>query len=221
MKATKNLPIVMVGVGDPVGTGLVKSLSHPGSNVTGVTNIASDLTSKRLSLLKETVPAVKRIAVMFHPDDPITALQRRDIEPAAQTLGVKLQFVAVRGNDELERAFGQITGGRAEAIIRLAGQANAVSKRTAELARKHRLPAMMLTSQDVEAGGLMSYWTDHVEHYRHAAAYIDRILKGTKPADLPVEQPTKFEMAINMITAKELGIKIPNSILVRADKVIE
>jgi putative ABC transport system substrate-binding protein len=218
INATKSVPIVMVGVGDPVGLGLVKSFTHPGGNVTGVSNIARDLAARRLALLKETVPKAKRVAVLFHPDDPVTPLQRRDIEPAARTLGLQLAYWPIRTAEDLEQAFAQM---HADAVYRMAGQANTFSRRTVELTIAKRLPAMLLTAQDVAAGGLMSYWTDHIEHYRRAAAYVDRILKGAKPADLPVEQPTRFEMVINMKTAKALGIKIPNSILVQATRVID
>jgi putative ABC transport system substrate-binding protein len=218
INATKSVPIVMVGVGDPVGLGLVKSFAHPGGNVTGVSNIARDLAARRLALLKETVPKAKRVAVLFHPDDPVTPLQRRDIEPAARTLGVQLAYWPIRTAEDLEQAFARM---HADAVYRMAGQANTFSRRTVELTLAKRLPAILLTAQDVAAGGLMSYWTDHIEHYRRAAAYVDRILKGAKPAELPVEQPTRFEMVINMKTAKALGIKIPNSVLVQATKVIE
>lgn len=221
MKATSRIPIVFASVGDPVRLGFVKSLARPDGNVTGVTNLANDLTSKRLALLKEAIPDAARIAVIYHPEEVVVAMQRRDADAAAKALGIVLKYLPVRDNRDLEKAFDAAIVWRADAIFRFAGQGNTVGPRMVELSLRHRLPAVMLTAKDVEAGGLMSYWTDHVEHYRRAAAYVDRILKGASPADLPVEQPTRFELAINMRTARTLGVTIPRSILLRADKVIE
>lgn len=189
--------------------------------MTGVTNFGGDLTAKRLALLTEAVPRARRVAVMFHPDEPVTAIQQRDAVPAAKALGVELHFVPVRDNADLPKGFDALLGWKADALLRFAGQANFVGRRTAELALKHRVPAMLLTARDVEDGGLISYWTDHAEHYRRAAAYVDRILRGTKPAELPVERPTKLELVVNVRTARLLGIAIPQSVLVRADRVIE
>jgi ABC-type uncharacterized transport system substrate-binding protein len=221
MKATGRVPIVFAGVGDPVGFGFVKSLARPGGNVTGVTNMGGDFTSKRLQLLKEAIPSVTRVAVFYHPMEFVVAMQRRDAEPAAKALGIALEFLPIRDNQDLEAAFDSALKWRAQAIFRFAGQAGFVASRTVELALKHRLPAVMLTGQDVEAGGLMSYWTDHAEHYRRAAFYVDKILRGAKPADLPVEQPSKFELVINLRTARALGLKIPQAVVARADRVIE
>lgn len=221
LQATEKVPIVFAGVGDPVSLGFVKSLSHPERNATGVTNYGADLTGKRLNLLKEAVPAVERVAVMFHPDEPVAAIQRRDAGPAAQALGLHLNFIPLRGSVELPQAFESALKGNAHAIFRFSGQANVVGRGTAQLALQYRLPTMLLTAKDVEDGGLMSYWTDHAEHYRRAATYVDRILRGAKPADLPVEQPAKFELVVNQKTAKALGLRIPAPILLRADRVIE
>lgn len=221
MQATKTVPIVMAAIGDPVGLGFVSSLSRPGGNVTGVSNVAADLTAKRLALLREALPAIRRVAVLFHPDEPIVGLQRRDLEPAARSLEVELSYAAVRANSDLEPAFRAFLAARPDAIFRLAGQAFVVGPQTAALALRQRLPAMLLTAQEVEAGALMSYWTDHVEHYRQAALHVDRILRGTPPGELPIEQPTRFELAFNLRTARALGVSLPQSLLLRADRVVE
>ena len=222
MSATRSIPIVMVAVGDPVVTGFVTSLARPGGNITGVTNIARELTRKRLELLKQTVPTARRIAVMMNPDDPIVVPQVKEVRAAGQALGVELQFIEVRKASELEPAFATIVRGRADALLRLADPlSTALRARTVELTLKHRLPAMLLLRPDVEAGGLIAYWTDHIAHYRRAATYVDRILRGAKPAELPIEQPTKFEFVINLKTAKALGLTIPQSVLLRADAVIQ
>jgi len=222
MKATKTIPIIMVAVGDPVATGFVTNLARPDGNVTGVTNIARELTRKRLELLKEMVPAARRNAVIMNPDDPIVPPQVKEVRAASQMLGLDLQFVEVRKVSDLEPAFAIMLRGQADAVLRLADPlGTALRARIVELTMKHRLPAMLTLRQDVEAGGLIAYWTDHIAHYRRAATYVDRILKGAKPADLPVEQPTKFELVINLKTAKALGLTIPQPLLLRADQVIE
>ena len=222
MKATKTIPIIMVAVGDPVATGFVTNLARPDGNVTGVTNIARELTRKRLELLKEMVPAARRNAVIMNPDDPIVPPQVKEVRAASQMLGLDLQFVEVRKVSDLEPAFAIMLRGQADAVLRLADPlGTALRARIVELTMKHRLPAMLTLRQDVEAGGLIAYWTDHIAHYRRAATYVDRILKGAKPADLPVEQPTKFELVINLQTAKALGLTIPQPLLLRADQVIE
>jgi putative ABC transport system substrate-binding protein len=220
MEATKAVPIVMAAIGDPVGLGLVSSLARPGGNVTGLSNMSGDLAGKRLELLKEAVPAAKRIAVMMHPDDPIVPIQVKDINATAVRIGVGLEIIPLRSADELERAFQRAVHWRAQGLLRLAGQATVIGPPTAELALKYRMPSMLLLRQDVEAGALMSYFTDHQVLFRRAATYVDKILKGTKPADLPVEQPTKFEFFINLKTAKQIGLTIPPNVLARADKVI-
>lgn len=220
MKATKAIPIVMAAVGDPVGLGLVTSMARPGGNVTGVSNMSGDLAGKRLELLKEAVPAARRIAVMMHPDDPIVPIQVKDITAAAARIGVELEIIPVRNADELERAFQRAVGWHAQGLLRLAGQATVIGPATAELALKHRMPSMLLLKQDVEAGALMSYFTDHQAMFRRAATYVDKILKGTKPGELPIEQPTKFEFYVNLRTAKQIGLTIPPNVLARADRVI-
>jgi putative tryptophan/tyrosine transport system substrate-binding protein len=220
MEATKAVPIVMTAIGDPVGLGLVTSLARPEGNVTGLSNMSGDLAGKRLELLKEAVPAARRIAVMMHPDDPIVPLQVKDINATAGRIGVALEIIPVRHAHELEGAFQKALHWRAQGLLRLAGQATVIGPPTAELALKHRLPAMLLVRQDVEAGALMSYFTDHQALFRRAAMYVDRILKGAKPSDLPVEQPIKFEFYVNLNTAKKIGVTIPPNLLARADKVI-
>jgi putative ABC transport system substrate-binding protein len=220
IEATKAVPIVMAAIGDPVGLGLVPSLARPGGNVTGLSNMSGDLAGKRLELLKEAVPAARRIAVMMHPDDPIVPIQVKDINATAARIGVELEVIPLRHAHELERAFQRAVHWRAQGLLRLAGQATVIGPPTAELALKHRMPSMLLLRQDVEAGALMSYFTDHQALFRRAATYVDKILKGAKPAELPVEQPIKFEFFINLKTAKQIGLTIPPNVLARADKVI-
>ncbi len=220
--ATKTVPIIMVEVGDPVATGFVTNLARPGGNVTGLTNMARDLTQKRLALLKEAVPNATRIAVMMDPGDPIVPAQWREAQAAAERLGVQLQRLEVRSADELRRAFQTAVTGKAQAVLRLADPlAIVLGVETADLAKKHRLPLMVRARPEVEMGGLMSYYADALDYHRRAASYVDKILKGAKPTDLPVEQPTKFELVINLKTAKALGLTIPQSILVRADEIIQ
>lgn len=221
IEATKSIPIVMTAIGDPIGLGFVKSLAQPGGNVSGLSNMTGDLAGKRLQMLREAVPAAKRIAVMTHPDEPIVPIQLRDLQASAPALGVRLEIVPLRQVSELEPAFRRILDWRAQAILRLAGQAITFGRPTAELALKYRLPSMLLVKEDVEAGALMSYSTDHKALFRRAAFYVDRILKGANPADLPVEQPTKFELIINLKTAKQIGVTIPPQVLARADRVIK
>lgn len=220
IQATKSVPIVMAAIGDPVGLGFVTSLARPGGNVTGLSNMGGDLAGKRLQLLKEAVPAAKRIAVMLHPDEPIVPIQLKDLSAAAPHIGVELETIPVRHPHELERGFQRALQWRAQGLLRLAGQAAVIGPPTAELALKHRLPAMLLLKQDVEAGALMSYFTDHQALFRRAATYVDKILKGVKPSELPVEQPTKFEFYVNLKTAKHIGVTIPPNLLARADRVI-
>jgi len=220
--ATRTVPIVMVEVGDPVATGFVTNLSRPGGNVTGLTNMARDLTSKRLQLLKEAVPRATRIAVMMDPGDPVVAPQWRDAQSAARSLGLKLQRLEVRSVDDLRPAFQMAVADKADAVLRLADPLSIVlAAETAQLAIKHRLPLMVRARVELEAGGLMSYYADALEYHRRAASYVDRILKGAKPGDLPVEQPTRFELLINLRTAKAIELTIPQSLLARADQVIE
>ena len=219
--ATKTIPVVMTAIGDPVGLGLVTSMARPGGNVTGLSNMSGDLAGKRLELLKEAVPAAKRIALMMHPDEPIVPIQIKDINATAGRIGVELEIIPLRHTHELEGAFQRAVHWRAQALLRLAGQATVIGPPTAELALKHRMPSMLLLRQDVEAGALMSYFTDHQALFRRAAIYVDKILKGSKPGEIPVEQPTKFEFYLNLKTAKRIGITLPPNLLARADRVIK
>ncbi len=216
IQATKRIPIVMVAVGDPVGSGFVVNLARPGGNVTGISNMIAELAPKRLAILKETVPAAKRIAVLFNPDDPITAPQLRDAERVAPGLKIEIRSFPVKAAANLPDTFKQMLAWRADAALWLLGQQHSFQKGSIELAALHRLPLMVGFSQNVEAGGLMSYTSDSLEIYGQAATYVDRILKGAKPGDLPVEQPTKFELSVNLRTAKSLGLSLPPSVLLQA-----
>ena len=183
--------------------------------------MSGDLAGKRLELLKEAVPAARRIAVMMHPDDPIVPVQVKDINEAAARIGVELEIVPLRHAHDLERAFQRALHWRAQGLLRLAGQATVIGPPTAQLALKQRMPSMLLLRQDVEAGALMSYFTDHQALFRRAATYVDKILKGSKPGELPIEQPSRFEFYVNLKTAKQIGLTIPPNVLARADKVIK
>ena len=224
-RATKTLPIVFSPAGDPVGSGLVTSLARPGGNVTGLSAFAPELVGKRLELLKEAVPGISRVAVLWQPGAfgeraEMDTLKRAEV--AARDLGVPLQFVEARGPADFDRAFSDMTRARAGALTVLASNMfNSERRRLVDLAAKNRLPALYSARELVDAGGLMSYGANLADLNRRAATYVDRILKGTKPADLPVEQPTKFELIINLKTAKALGLTIPQSVLGRADEVIQ
>jgi ABC-type uncharacterized transport system substrate-binding protein len=225
-QATRTLPIVFAAAGaDPVTSGLVTSLARPGGNVTGLTGLGPELVGKWLDQLKQAVPGVSRVAVLWHPGAGGERTERdmlKGAEVAARALGVRLQFVEARGPEDFGRAFSEMTRGRAGALAVL-GSAMFVSerRRLLDLAAKNRLPAVYSHREFVDAGGLMFYGPDLADIYRRAASYADRILKGAKPADLPVEQPTKFELVINLKTAKALGLTIPQSLLLRADQVIQ
>jgi len=220
-KATTTVPIVSVS-SDPVGDGLVTSLARPGGNITGLANLTSELAGKRLGLLKEVVSQVSRVAILWHPDNPSSALRMRETEAPARSLGIKLQPVAVREPNDFELAFSTMKKERAGALVPLrSALINEQLKRIVELAAKNRLPTMYDDREFAEAGGLMSYGTVLADLDRRAAIYVDKILKGAKPGDLPVEQPTKFELVINLKTAKQIGVTIPQSVLYQADKVIK
>jgi putative tryptophan/tyrosine transport system substrate-binding protein len=219
--ATKEIPVIMAVVGNPVATGFVLNLARPGGNVTGVSNMSGDLASKKLEILKEALSAPRRIAVLFNPDDPITAPQVQDTEQAAQRLAIEVRFFAVRSQPALVSAFKELTDWRADGVLWLAGQHQSLIKATVELAAEHRLATMVVTPPDVRLGGLISYSADNGELFRRVAVYVDKILKGAKPGDLPVEQPTKFQLVINLKTANTLGIAIPSALVFRADEVIE
>ena len=220
-QATKTIPIVIVTTGDPVATGYVDSLARPGGNITGLTRLTRDLDGKRLELIKELVPATSRVGVLWSTTDGLRT-NFQNYEAAARELKIPLQSLEVRRpNPDLEGAFQAAAKGRVSALITVSTSLlNGYTKRIADLAIKNRLPSMYERSDHVEAGGLMSYSANDADLYRRAATYVDKILRGTKPADLPVEQPTKFEFVINLKTAKALNLTIPQSVLYRADKVI-
>ena len=224
-QATAAIPIVVPVMGDPVGDGLVASLARPGGNTTGLTFLGPQLVPKRLALLKEALPAAYGVAALWHPgaygvrtmDDMMN-----EAEGAAQTLGLQLRLFGVREPDELDKAFSAIADERADALIVFPSpMLFAERKRVVDLATKLRLPLISMGKEFVQLGGLMSYGADITDLFRLSGAYVDKVLKGAKPADLPVEQPTKFELSINLRTATELGIKIPATLLARADEVIE
>jgi putative ABC transport system substrate-binding protein len=222
-QATKTIPIVMVSTFDPVATGIVDSLARPGGNITGLTRLTRDLNGKRLELLKEVVPGTSRVGVLVDANMIARDSAFKDYETAARALKIQLQSLEVRGpNPDFEGAFQAATKERVSALITiLDALLNRYPKRIADLAIKNRLPSMYEASDWVEAGGLMSYSANDAENFRRAATYVDKILKGAKPADLPVEQPTKFEFVINLNAAKQLGLTIPQSVLYRADRVIK
>ena len=221
INATKEIPIVLTLVGDPVGQGFVKNLSRPGGNVTGRANLSPDLTAKRLQLLMEIVPRARRIAVLFNPDDANTNSQRREIERVVARIDVELQFFPVRRPDGVAAAFAELAGWRADAAWWLGGQETALVPPSITQAAARRLPMMVSQRQQVEAGGLLSYIPNAPANYRAAADYVHRILKGAKPGDLPVEQPTEIALSINLKTARALGLTLPPSVMVRATDVFE
>jgi putative ABC transport system substrate-binding protein len=220
-RATDTIPIVFASAGDPVARGLVSSLARPGGNITGVTILAPELSGKRLELLKETVPRLSRVAVLSNPANPVSR-SSKEFEAAAPALGLTLQFLKAQRPDELENAFSSIVQERAGALI-IVPDAFFASQRSRfiEFTTKNRLPAIYDRREYVDEGGLISYGTDFLYQFHRAAYFVDRILKGAKPADLPVEQPTKFELVINLKTAKQIGLTIPPNVLARADKVIK
>ena len=224
-QATRTLPIVFSFVADPVASGLVTSLARPGGNVTGLSSLTPELVGKRLELLTQAVPGVSRVAVLWQPGFQGERTEKdmlKGADVAARALGVRLQFVEAQGPADFDRAFSDMTRARAGALTVL-GSTMFISerRRLVDLAAKNRLPAVYARREYVDAGGLMSYGSNIADLFRRAATYVDKILKGAKPADLPVEQPTKFELVINLKTAKALGLTIPPSLLGRADQVIE
>jgi putative ABC transport system substrate-binding protein len=220
-QATGTIPIVMGSDGDPTGSGFIASLARPGGNITGLTSLITGLSGKRLEVLKETIPGISRIGVIWNPESPPSAAGFKEAQIAAKALGVQLQSLEMRSPNGFEGTF-QAAAKSGTGALTLLSDALMFSHRTRilELARKYRLPTMHTQSLWVEAGGLMSYGTYFPDLFRRAATYVDKILKGAKPADLPVEQPTKFEMIINLKTAKQIGLTIPPNVLARADKVI-
>jgi putative ABC transport system substrate-binding protein len=221
-KQIKTVPVVLVGTSDPVSTGLVESLARPGGNVTGLTALAPDLVGKRLELLKETVPKLSRVAFLYNPADPANVVELEQLHGPAAALRVTLRAVEARGADEIVPAFSIMIRERAEGLSTASGAVNNTNRRPiVDMAVKNRLPAVYHESQFVDDGGFMSYGPSLAEMFRGAATYVDKILKGTKPSDLPVEQPTKFEFVINLKTAKLIGLTIPPNVLARADKIIK
>lgn len=221
MAATRSIPIVMAEVGDPVATGFVRTLARPGGNVTGVSNLCGELAAKRLSLLKEALPGARRVAIMLNPADPITSPQARDSERAAPGLGLEARQFPVRVVAELGAVLEAIVAWRADAAFWLCGQQAVLERDAVPLALRHRLPLMSYRTEAARAGALLAYSPNRPETMRRVAGYVDRILKGARPADLPVEQPTKLELVVNRRTGRALGLAIPSSLLLRADAVID
>jgi len=218
---TSTIPIVMAHVGDPVARGIIVSLARPGGHITGLTSASPDLSGKRLELFKETVPRLRRVGVFWSPASQGSTANFKGTEAAARTLGVQIQSLEVRSSNDFETAFKAATGKRADGLIavEVAG-ISAYVRRIVEFATKSRLPTMFAQGAHVESGGLMYYGPNFPDLYRRAATYADKILKGSKPADLPVEQPKKFDFVVNLKTAKQIGLTIPPNVLARADRVI-
>jgi putative tryptophan/tyrosine transport system substrate-binding protein len=221
-KATSTVPLVMIAVGDPVGTGIVPSLARPGGNITGLSSIAPDLEGKRLELLREVVPGLSHVALLWNPLNLFHAGSLQQARTAAQALGIKLQTLAVRVPEELDGTFAAIVKERPDALLLLADRVFLHNRvRLMEFATKRRIPNVNAYRELVEAGGLMSYGPSYEDMHRRAAIYVDKILKGANPGDLPVEQPTKFTLMINLKSAKALGLELPPTLVARADEVIE
>jgi putative tryptophan/tyrosine transport system substrate-binding protein len=220
--ATGTIPIVMAIVGDPVAAGLVDTLARPGGNATGFSIVAPDLSGKRLELLRQIAPDVSLVAVMLNPKNPQSQFELRETQIAARALGLQLQSIQVSPDDSLEQAFATINDASARTLIVLTDPIFfSQRKRIVELAARHRLPAMYFFQEFAKEGGLVSYGPSDLDLYRRSATYVDKILKGMKPAELPVEQPTKFDLVINLTTAKALGLTVPDKLLALADEVIE
>jgi putative tryptophan/tyrosine transport system substrate-binding protein len=221
-KASGTIPIVFAGASDPVGTGIVSSLARPGGNITGLSLMVPDLDGKRLELLKEAFPKVARVALLWQPSGSRGNLPLTEMEAVAKALGLKLLSLEVRSLDDFEGAFARAKKERAQALITTTGALiNTQQRQVLDFAAKNRLPAIYHYSEFVEAGGLMTYGPNNADLFRRAADFVDKILKGTKPADMPVEQPTKFEFLVNLKTAKQIGLTIPQKVLERADRVIK
>jgi putative ABC transport system substrate-binding protein len=222
MRASSRIPIVMVTTGDPVHAGLVRSLAHPGANVTGLTTLGQALTFKRLELLKETIPGVSRVAVLANPNGPNTPPFVSERDDVARGLGLQLPIVSVSEAAQLDRSFGDMHAAQAGAVLVLSDVLFiSERRRIVELAARHRMPAVFPEREFVDAGGLMFYGASFADIYARAAVYVDKILKGARPGELPVEQPTKLELAVNLRAAKALGLTIPASVLSRADDVLQ
>jgi putative ABC transport system substrate-binding protein len=220
--ASPPIPIITAAWSAPMASGMVKSMARPGGNITGLSQMSNELAGKRLELLKEMVPKVSRVAVLWSPRSVVSVDVWKELQLPAQQLGIQLQSLEVQAATEIDNAFADAVGARAGAILIVASPVTVTNlKRIASLAAKSRLPSIFQWTEFADAGGLLAYGPDRTDLFRHSAIYADKILKGAKPGDLPIEQPTKFELVINGKTAKTLGLKIPNSILVRADRVIE
>jgi len=221
-KETQTIPIVMVNAPDPVQFGLVGSLARPGGNITGLTTLSADLSGKQFELLKALIPRLARVAILSNPTNPWHPIALDGIAARAKSLQVLINIMSVRGPDQLDASFAAMVREQAGAVHVLADPMTVVARsRVAELALKHRLPAMGSVSETTEAGLLASYWPNSEDLHRRAATYVDRILRGARPGDIPIEQPTKYDFVINLKTAKILGLRIPQSLLLRADRVIE
>ena len=222
-QATQTIPIVMPAASDPVGAGFVASLARPGGNITGLTGYSPELNGKRLEILKEAFPKLSRVALLLSPNFPGSTLDLKETESAARALGLRMQPLEVRDDSDIDRSFKAMIKERADALTMFPGHPVLFvnRKKIVELAANHRLPTMYSLIEFVEAGGLMFYGPDLLVGYRRAADYVDKILKGAKPAELPVEQPTKFDLVINLKTAKQIGLTIPPNVLARADRVIK
>lgn len=220
--ATTSVPLVMVAVGNPVGNGIVPSLSRPGGNITGLTSISTEMDGKRLELLREVAPNLSHIAVLWNPASPLQVLAEKKVQAAAQVLRMKVLTLGARTKEEIDDAFAAMVRERPEALLVLADRLFLHHRvRIMDFAAKHRLPGVHAYRELVEAGGLMSYGPNYAGMHRRAAYYVDRILKGTKPGNLPVERPTKFDLVINLKVAKVLGLTIPPSVMLRATEIIE
>jgi putative tryptophan/tyrosine transport system substrate-binding protein len=221
-KETPSTPLVMIAVGDPVATGLVQSLSHPGGNITGLTSISAEIEGKRLELLREVVPKISHIAVFWNAASPIQVIQEKETRIAAEAMKMKMLSLGVRSADEFDNAFATILKERAGALLVLADRLFLHNRvRLMDFATKNRLPGVHAYVELVEAGGLMSYGPSYSGMHKRAAYFVDKILKGAKPGDLPVERPAKFELVVNLNAAKQIGVTIPPSVLYRADKIIK
>jgi putative ABC transport system substrate-binding protein len=221
-QATSTVPLVMIAVGDPVGTGLVSSLARPGGNLTGLSSIAPDLEGKRLELLRDVMPKIAHVGFFLNPANPFHAVSIRQARTAAETLGIRLESLEVSKPEDLNAAFAAILKGHPDALLILADRVFLHNrKRMIDFAVQHHLPNINAYRELVEAGGLMSYGPSYEEMHKRAAEYVDKILKGAKPADLPIEQPTKFTLIVNLKAAKALGLNVPPMLLARADEVIE
>jgi putative ABC transport system substrate-binding protein len=221
-RATDVIPIVAPALSDPVGEGLAASLARPGGNLTGVTLLAPDLGAKRLEILKETAPGVRRVGVLRNPDVPQSIAEWHQVRAAATALEIELQVLDVRRAEDFDRAFEAAEGGRVEALMTLVDALIAGQRaRIAEFAARHRLPTVHYTSTLAREGGLLSYGVNHADVFRRAATYVDKVLKGARPAELPIEQPSTFELAVNLRTAQALGLAIPQSVLAQATEIIQ